>query len=511
MREVELKVTLDAEQEKALRRSAIVREYTLGRPKTQTLHSVYYDTPDGALRRDQIALRLRKIGRQWVQTVKQAPEAMQNGLSTPEEFETTLRSPQLELAKIENDDLREMLIGYSQTGLRPTVETLFRRTSRQLVLPSGAEIELAIDAGEVRAGELVAPILEAELELKSGIAADLYALGAEIFDRPPIRFSTMSKSARAAALLDPDTPLSIRKSRKLSLSAEMTAEQAATYILREGLSHYLPNLAETIESEALHGPHQSRVALRRMRSALSTFKQILGAQKLQPWAETAKHIATQLGAVRDIDVVLSALLVPLQTEDPEAHAALVAHVEALRVNTQKTVRAALLTPGVTKFGFGLAGFLEGRGWIEPSDHNQTRRLAQPLGPLARKVLRKRWKGVATYGERMGALSIEERHEMRKALKKLRYMLDAFRALYDPADLATFMRAIKDLQTAFGALNDQAMAEEMLLGPEAPGAGDPIAQRGVGRLLGQIDVEAERLWPMAQRNYVALAKLPKPWR
>ena len=186
-------------------------------------------------------------------------------------------------------------------------------------------------------------------------------------------------------------------------------------------------------------------------------------------------------------------------------------LQARRDKVRAEVRAALSGPEVTRFGFGLAGFLAGRGWLDPADHAQTARLAQPLGPFAARVLHKRWKPVLGYGLRMEELSIDERHEMRKELKKFRYLLDAFRALYDPEAVDVTMRRIKDLQAAFGALNDQAMAEALLTAPEAPGADDPLAQRSVGRMIGYLQAEADRLWPEALAGWHALRSTPRPWQ
>ena len=59
-------------------------------------------------------------------------------------------------------------------------------------------------------------------------------------------------------------------------------------------------------------------------------------------------------------------------------------------------------------------------------------------------------------------------------------------------------------TAFGALNDSAMAEMMLMQPDAPGTGDPDAARAAGRAIGHYLARSDALWPRAMDDWQALA-------
>lgn len=514
MREIELKLLLDEAQERRLRASPVLKSHGISPAKTLTLISRYYDTAEDKLRTESISLRLRKAGRQWVQTVKKTTEPIVQGLSQPLEDECVLPSGSLNLGLIQDDDLREDVIGYARGGLHVVAETEFRRTSRHVRTPGGGVVELAIDKGVLRSGEREEPFLEAELELVDGTAGDLYALAALLFPTGPVRFSALSKSERALALSGkvqmPPVP---RKAIRIVLSDSSTIEGAAIQILSEGLSHYLPNMPLLLETDDLGGPHQVRVALRRLRSALSAFRGSLGREALASWADQAKDIAAAAGRLRDLDVLSAELIAPFAEQNPDepGFAALRDAVAARRKLVQSEVRRDLAGPAVTSFGFEMAGFIATRGWLDPSDHDQSVRLAAPITPFARKVLAKRWKAVRLYGDRIEELTIDERHELRKELKKLRYLVDAFRSLFETEQVEAFIRLIKKVQSAFGALNDSAMAEEILTVQDAPGADDPRAARAAGRMIGHLLAEANHQWPDAVAGWRRLVAVGPFWK
>ena len=91
------------------------------------------------------------------------------------------------------------------------------------------------------------------------------------------------------------------------------------------------------------------------------------------------------------------------------------------------------------------------------------------------------------GRKVRELDAAGLHELRKELKKLRYTVDMLGSLYPGGRTRAYLRALKDLQDSFGSMNDAVMAGEALTGPEAPGAGEPAAQRAVGWTLGTLAV------------------------
>ena len=268
-----------------------------------------------------------------------------------------------------------------------------------------------------------------------------------------------------------------------------------------------------LETDHPGGPHQVRVALRRLRSAWSAFRGVLGREVLEPWAIHARDIAAAAGRLRDLDVLGADLIQPFVEQNPgdPGFMALRDAVARRRGDVQAEVRKDLSGSEVTAFGFHLAGFIATRGWLDPSDHDQSVRLAAPIKPYAQRILGKRWKVVKSYGVRIDDLTIDERHELRKELKKLRYLVDAFRSLFDVEAVSGFIRLVKKLQTAFGALNDSAMAEMHLMAPDAPGANDPHAARAAGRVIGHLLAEADHQWPDAVAGWKEISRFGPFWK
>ncbi|MCT7653960.1 CYTH domain-containing protein [Oceanimonas sp. NS1] len=134
----------------------------------QHLANTYFDTAELGLRRLGAGLRIRSPQRgELEQTVKLAGSQV-GGLHQRPEYNVPLdvHNPDLSLfpASIWPDGADPHAL---QQGLQPLFCTDFMR-HRWLIELNGTEIELALDEGEVQAGELREPIYELELELVRG-------------------------------------------------------------------------------------------------------------------------------------------------------------------------------------------------------------------------------------------------------------------------------------------------------------------------------------------------------
>ncbi len=516
MDELELKFVLDEQAEKRLRENPALSRLARGKAATESLHSIYYDTADRALKAAGIALRLRREGRRWLQTVK-AGKALRSGLSSATESEARVPSGRLDLDRVPDPAIRDALRRHLDGRVpEPVCETRVRRTKCDLVLADGAHIELAIDVGEVRAGDRAEPWREAELELKEGTPAALFRAARELFPEGGLEFSNLTKAERGYLLAGQGrirpapTP---RKAARVSLSRRLSTREAAQAVMRECIDQIAANALAVREGEDPEGPHQLRVGLRRLRAAFAVFRPAIGRAALAALSDEARWLGQEVGRLRDLDVVREDIIGPEAARHPGEPGfaslveALARAADAERARLRETLKGARAHALL----LDLAAFVEAPPWTDADDQERAAALERPVRDPAGEALARTWKRTRKRARGIEDLTVEERHELRKALKRLRYAVEFFAALYPAKAVKPFLKHLKDLQNLFGDLNDVAVAEAIFSGADAPGAADPAAGRAVGLVIGARRERAERAWASARTTWQALQETPKFWK
>ena len=240
------------------------------------LISTYYDTPDLALKRRGISLRVREQDSRFIQTVKMVGVGGVGDLLSRGEWED-------ELAENSPDPQASQSGGHLPEGiaenLRPLFATDVTRTLVAIEPAPATRIAAAIDEGQIRAAGRsgTEPISEIELELGSGDAAALYEVAMRLLEVAPIQIEPRSKSERGYRLGEGAVAAPpVVHAAPVVLDPMMSVEAALQEIGRACLAHLLHNEAAALEKQP-EGVHQMRVAVRRMRSAISSFKKLLSA------------------------------------------------------------------------------------------------------------------------------------------------------------------------------------------------------------------------------------------
>lgn len=192
--EIELKLALAPAQLNTLLCHAALAET----PQRQHLSNTYFDTPAGDMANARIAVRLRQVDDRVLQTVKTAGHGG-GGLSTRQEWEWQVPSPQLDQHGLAALPPFNGSLGTVISALRPALRTDFTRRSWQIDW-QGSHIELVLDEGEIVRGGAQAAICEVELELKAGEPEALWGLALTLAESVPLRPSDTSKAARGNAL-----------------------------------------------------------------------------------------------------------------------------------------------------------------------------------------------------------------------------------------------------------------------------------------------------------------------
>ena len=191
--EIELKFIVENDSVDALRNHL----HTLSGEHHEPVQllNIYYETPDNWLRQHDMGLRIRGANGRYEMTMKIAGRVV-GGLHQRPEYNIDISKPELELDRLPaevwpNGELPETL----SAQVQPLFSTDFWR-EKWLVNEGKSRIEIALDLGEVKAGEFQEPICELELELLEGDAADVLRLAHKLVSQSGLRQGSLSKAAR---------------------------------------------------------------------------------------------------------------------------------------------------------------------------------------------------------------------------------------------------------------------------------------------------------------------------
>jgi inorganic triphosphatase YgiF len=426
-----------------------------GDDDSRELISVYFDTPDLVLQKAGVSLRVRESKGRRILTMKRG-----EGLAR-EEYETPLEGGQqpTELAP-----LREILSEGDAAALSPAFNVRVNRRQR-LIRYGEAEIELALDQGEVSGGRRVSQISEVELELKSGRPEALFDLARDLSKAAPLYLSFDTKSARGQALVA-DQPVTARRKAKVKLDRDATVGEAFQKNARNALATIAANAAVLREAPHAEAVHQLRVAARRLRSALATFRPVVEDGRYELVKGELRWLAKAFDNARNLDVFAGEVLGPAQImgAPPKGLGALVEAVEAARDSARKD---ACTTAASERFR---ALMIDATAWVETGAWLAGEAAKEPARAYAARTLARRLKKLLKRGRKLETRDDATRHEVRIEAKKLRYAAEGFASLYPEKKVDRFVGRLRGLQDNLGALNDIATAEPLIaslnLGPEA---------------------------------------------
>lgn len=510
MNEIELKLLLD-EPPGAVWKRLRALKLIAGPPKSRLLRGIYFDTPDQALRREKVALRLRREGRRWVQTLK-VGRRMSGGLSQAAEYEADAPGGRLSLDRVPEGEVRDMLAHLiGDRPLQPVCETVIKRSTAEISI-DGTIVEFAIDIGEILAGGKSAPLQEAELELLGGEPGGLFTIAAAVFPAGGLRLSRLSKSARGYLLADKgyvEPPPAARGARDIALERGFTAADAFHEIIHECADQIATNAEMVRSADGMDPTHQLRIGLRRLRSALWLLSRFTANDEVRRLDGEAAWLAAEAGRLRDLETMYAAAAKLADAHGDEPGLRLVARrLAALASEERASLRNATRTARVHSLILDAMRFAESRGW-ETGDADPMRR-ESPALDVAGEALSRCWRNVRRKARKIETLNVEERHALRKQLKKLRYAIEFFATLYDDRKVDRTVRRLRRLQDVFGEVNDAAAMGERLNQADIVDDGDPVLQRGIGWALGAANAHADIAWGHARAEWRELKDGKRFW-
>jgi inorganic triphosphatase YgiF len=451
-RETELKLALATNGWRRFLRQPLLAT-ALAAPHVQTLRNIYYDTPDFELRRRRVALRLRRAGRVWLQTVKCASVAS-GGLSTRPEWEQPFTG-RFDFSMIEDRPLRQLLERLRDRGsLSEVFETRFERREWRFAA-GGGEVLLMADRGTIDAAGRSEAISELEIELAGAPVDALFDLAGPLVRSLPLRAESRSKAQRGYDLIERKAPAAVRAGGS-PIDPDAGPISAFRAVTLDCLQHYQLNEAGALLSDAPEFVHQMRVALRRLRSALRLFSPVLPDGMASDLTVSLRALAGDLGELRDRDVLHSELLAPVLASKPDGDVIrLEQALHAARQAVRKRMLAALQDGRQARLMLALLHALHRL----PDDGDDG---AKALHALACKRLAEAHARMVAASRDASPGDVGALHALRIDVKRLRYAIEFFAPLLGPGKTRRALHALVDAQEQLGFLNDLSQAGPMLL-------------------------------------------------
>ncbi len=439
----------------------------VSQPRELTLDASYFDTSDLALARAQITLRRRSGGDDegWHLKIPRTGDSR-------EEVRLPLTADNGAVPAALLDRVRAQVLDHA---LLPVARICTRRIVWQLLDDNDVVLAEFCD-DHVTAERLPAagsPMTwrEWELELIDGDAELLEAGHVVVLASGAAVASEPSKLARVLGT----TPEPTQEAEPLSAKAEgdvTTRDAFLAYVgaMVERIREHDP----LVRQDAPDAVHQMRVALRRLRSVLATYRPVLGREQTDALRDELKWSAGQLALARDSEVMLERFDTLVSAQPAELVLGGVTgridrHLRGQHQAGLAQAEAALDDERYFRLLDSLVRLSSGAALTAKADDPAAARLPHLL-KRDWKRLRRRMHAVDEATDRAGR--DRALHEVRKAAKRLRYAADsAVPALGVRADeLSGRAEAIQDL---LGEHQDTTVARGMLrtLGVQAHLDGD----------------------------------------
>lgn len=447
--EIELKLTCTDSSiwEQIMTAQSLTELAVPGGGGRELLEARYFDTATYCLQKAKLAYRIRREGEEWIATVK-GGGVSSGGLHERQEWNVVVSDAQPDITVFEGTDIGKKLIGLvGDQVLEPILITKFERRTLDIIMPDGSEIEVAADQGTIVAGCKSAPILEVELELKSGKPSALFQLGAALAREYPLLPESDSKFYRGLKLagLAAAQP---QRDAKFQIDKNQLAAEGLRTILLQLIAQFL--VAQQVFLENATQPehmHELRISLRRLRSLLEFYGPLIADEQYKYYQAELRKLGQMLGILREIDVAYAAWQQCngcqfISIDDKRNLGLMLAKqrlVEAEKI--YKNLNAGLATPLLLDLW---AMLIDNKGQQLTQHHSA-------LGQYAVTRLSSWLKTVTKQGKTIDWTATENVHKLRLQIKKIKYAAEVLEPVF--YEISQLILRLDTLQKNLGLLSD----------------------------------------------------------
>ncbi|MGD0421627.1 MAG: CYTH and CHAD domain-containing protein [Xanthobacteraceae bacterium] len=483
----------------------------------ETLNSVYFDSDDRFLRDHGLTLRVRHIGDKRLQTIKTADHS--SGFLERSEWEQAIEGDQPDLSLVMDTALGPLLTDNIRNALRPVFETRIERTSCRLN-GNGSDIVMTVDEGQIVASDSSSPVSEIELELKHGNLAELFKIARDINEIVPAQLDTKSKAERGYELIEKKT-IAAERECDPELNAGMTTGRAFTLIGRACLRQIVANVSSVI-SRDVEALHQMRVALRRLRAAISLFSEVVSDDRVNTIKTELRWLARECGPARDLDTLLVEVLRPLRNQhaNEPGLVSICRMFERKRLKSYRQAQAAIQSARFRALIFDTAEWVEAGPWSTSDELPKSARRELPIEIYAAEQLSQRRKKIRRRGAKIRDMTPEQLHRLRIQVKKARYAAEFFSDVHQGKKSAKRYKEIRSsltqLQNCLGGINDIAtrktLFSEIISTPARGLTAEQNRQRAfaAGLVIGDQQAKIAQLLDRATKAHSRFAAAKRFW-
>ncbi len=262
---------------------------------------------------------------------------------------------------------------------------------------------------------------------------------------------------------DRNDTIAALKAQTAAVSASDSMSEAARKSLLDDLIAMLEHEEGSRSGEDIIDVHDMRVATRRMRSVMQLLADYFKPKALDHFRDQLKRVATALGDVRDLDVMIDNLerfkttLIAEAQRDLDAAIALLDHQ---REDARKRLTRALDKGDYQRFITDFSAFVTTAS-ADKGSHDSGK---QPAPTQARYVLPVEVYShlalVRAYDQILETADDTRLHQLRIEIKRLRYLLSVFDDLLTSSG-KEFVGELKQLQDQLGKLHDAVVAQQQL--------------------------------------------------
>jgi CHAD domain-containing protein len=299
------------------------------------------------------------------------------------------------------------------------------------------------------------------------------------------------------------------KARVARIHKKMSPDDAFRTTLADCLAQMTANAATLRNGRSVEGLHQLRVSFRRLDATLDAFGTEFGLEWLEELRGRAKVLSSRIALARDLDVFTCDLL-----DGPAAAAQGMERDSFNRLRTRAgSARDAAWTDAAECVaGADFAMFLDDVAGLAQSRLPVGRQ--QSLPKLARRLLRRQARRVTKRGRKAQSREEGDMHQLRIALKKLRYTAEFFASLYPKKKVGRYLKKVRQLQERLGELNDivhvRSTVTKLLRGDEGKTRSQADLRFAAGAVSGWYSARSGRVAKRTLKRYRKFRGLKPFW-